>query len=80
MTTTLTATYDGKVLVPAGELDLPRNAIVRLRVERVDEAAPAAPEPNSIWAKLRKHSGVVRDLPSDYARNHDHYLHGAPRK
>ena len=80
MTTMLTATYDGKILVPASELDLPKNAIVRLRVESVQEAASAPVPAGSIWSKLRKHSGVARDLPCDYARNHDHYLHGATRK
>jgi len=24
--------------------------------------------------------GVIDDLPSDFARNHDHYLHGQPKK
>ena len=29
---------------------------------------------------LLRFSGIVDDLPSDMARNHDHYLHGRPRR
>jgi len=29
---------------------------------------------------LKKFAGVVRGLPSDMARNHDHYLHARPKK
>lgn len=25
-------------------------------------------------------AGAVNDLPTDMARNHDHYLHGQPKK
>ena len=28
----------------------------------------------------RKFAGSVRGLPSDMALNHDHYLHGLPKK
>jgi hypothetical protein len=41
MTTTLTATFDGKVLIPSGKLDLPRDTPLRLRVESpVDAPLP----------------------------------------
>jgi len=33
-----------------------------------------------IWTKLLKLAGTAKGLPSDLARNHDHYAHGAPRK
>lgn len=29
---------------------------------------------------LLSFSGVVKDGPSDLARNHDHYLHGTPKQ
>jgi len=41
--------------------------------------APAKDEP-SIWDKLKKYSGTVKGLPPDMARNHDHYIHGGPKK
>ncbi len=30
--------------------------------------------------RLLKLAGTVDDLPPDMARNHDHYIHGAPRR
>jgi len=29
---------------------------------------------------LLQFSGIVDDLPPDMAKNHDHYLHGRPKK
>jgi hypothetical protein len=31
-------------------------------------------------AWLMRYAGAVKGLPSDLARNHDHYIHGTPRK
>ena len=33
MTTTITAAFDGKVLIPSGKVDLPKGTVLRLRVE-----------------------------------------------
>ena len=30
--------------------------------------------------QLLRFAGVAKGLPSDLARNHDHYLHGLPKK
>jgi hypothetical protein len=30
--------------------------------------------------RLLKLAGTVDDLPADMARNHDHYIHGAPKQ
>lgn len=33
------------------------------------------------WGEVLKDViGKAEDLPSDFARNHDHYIHGAPKK
>jgi len=40
-----------------------------------DKEGPGAKE-----GEWRKFAGSVRGLPSDMALNHDHYLHGLPRK
>ena len=44
-----------------------------VRVEVVD---PIVKEP-TIWEKLQKYAGTVEGLPSDMARNHDHYINKA---
>lgn len=49
-------------------------------------AAPGtgATEPPSVWNKLVELGLAVErepcDLPSDLAANHDHYLHGLPKR
>ena len=35
---------------------------------------------NSLAAKLRAWSGCAKGLPSDLARQHDHYLYGVPKR
>ena len=39
----------------------------------------AAKKP-SLRERLIKLAGTVDDLPTDMARNHDHYIHGAPKQ
>lgn len=33
-----------------------------------------------IWEKLRSLAGTAKGLPEDFAANHDHYLHGLPKR
>jgi hypothetical protein len=34
----------------------------------------------SIWDKLQSLAGKAKGLPPDMAANHDHYLHGLPKR
>lgn len=37
--------------------------------------------PVRLWGEaLAEFAGVVQELPADYAGNHDHYLHGQPKR
>jgi len=47
---------------------------------RLHDLLQRSPEPSSrTWADaLKDVAGSARDLPADFANNHDHYLHGAP--
>jgi hypothetical protein len=40
----------------------------------------AATEKITLRDRLLKLAGTVDDLPPDMARNHDHYIHGTPKK
>ncbi len=40
---------------------------------------PSAKRP-TLRERLAKLAGTVDDLPADMARNHDHYIHGSPKK
>jgi len=78
-------TYRGRVI--NGVVVLEPGARLRegmdVRVEPVG-AAEDVTEPSQEGRQLREgllsFSGVVKDGPSDLARNHDHYLHGTPRR
>ena len=49
---------------------------VKARVEELVQTQP----PTAVWGVLAKWAGKAEGLPSDLAENHDHYLHGAPKK
>jgi hypothetical protein len=63
----------GTVILPS-DAKLPDGT--RVRVEPIEEI-PAA---ESIGKKLVKMAGILKDLPSDFAENHDHYVHGTPKR
>ena len=71
-------TYRGHVengmVVLDSPASLPEGAEVRVEV-----GAPGPQEP-TLGEKLMKYAGVCKGLPSDLARNHDHYLYGVPKK
>lgn len=49
--------------------------------ELLDSPARAEQQATPGWGqKLAKFAGSVEGLPADYAVNHDHYLHGAPKR
>ena len=54
-------------------LDLPNGT----RVEILPKPA-APPKPNLHF--LLKFAGRIKDLPPDAAAEHDHYIHGTPRR
>jgi len=62
------------VVVVDGTPDLPEGAEVRV------ELLPAGEQGSSLGQRLMRFAGVLRGLPPDLARNHDHYLYGVPRK
>jgi len=39
-----------------------------------------APPERSVWDALLEFAGTAEGLPPDLAENHDHYLHGAPKR
>ena len=54
-----------------------------VRVEPVGETegvAESPPETRRLREGLLAFSGLIKEGPPDLARNHDHYLHGTPRR
>lgn len=70
--------YQGKVTngvaVLEGGRSLPEGT--RVRIEPLNDE----PGNGTLGQRLMKFAGTVTGLPSDMAENHDHYLHGAPKK
>ncbi|HEY3874719.1 MAG TPA: hypothetical protein VGM92_04540 [Candidatus Kapabacteria bacterium] len=62
---------EGHVVLPP-DVDWPNGTI--LRVEPVQEEMPTLAE------LFKDFIGIADDLPPDLAMNHDHYLHGHPKK
>ncbi len=50
---------------------LPEGTVVRV--------TPVGAE-STLGQRLLKFAGTIEGLPPDMARNHDHYIHGTPKK
>jgi hypothetical protein len=57
---------------------LPEGATVRVLVETLDP--PPDDVGPTLFERLQHLDGVVKDLPPDFAAQHDHYLHGSPKR
>lgn len=68
-----TVTETGMIALPA-DAKLPAGTRVRVLPETEETSGPTLAE------TFKEFIGVCDDLPSDLARNHDHYAHGAPKK
>jgi predicted DNA-binding antitoxin AbrB/MazE fold protein len=77
MKRTITVVYDGEVLRPLEPVDLEPNTCYLLTV---DEALVAdEPQiPQAVTRILERATDL--GLPADLAAQHDHYLHGTPKR
>ena len=74
-----TATVENDTIKLPPGLHLPDGMMVS--VAAVESPRPADPEPRGTFAgRYQKYVGIADDLPPDFAQNHDHYLHGAPKR
>ena len=71
-------TYKGHVengvIVLDEDAKLPEGT--QVRIEREEDVSSL----ESLRRGLRRFSGAIKDMPPDMARNHDHYIHGTPKK
>ena len=63
---------NGQILLD-DSVALPEGAEVNVEVVENGEPKP------TIWDKLRAIAGTVEG-PEDWAENHDHYIHGTPKR
>lgn len=74
---------DGEVLVPDEPVDLKPGAKYRVSVKPLEEerGEDAGEEAEALRDFLLQWAGTMKgDYPRDLARNHDHYLHGGPKR
>jgi hypothetical protein len=72
-------TYRNGVVVLDGKPDLPEGAAVE--VSAVPERQPSDPaQPQASSESLEEFIGMAGDLPPDFAEEHDHYIHGTPKR
>jgi hypothetical protein len=45
-----------------------------------EDARSNGEQGQTLLESMRPIVGIVNDLPADFARNHDHYLHGQPKR
>jgi hypothetical protein len=71
---TVSAHFDGRVIVPDEPLDLPPNQALIVQIERVGGDALPSDESALTWLAANAVDSEV--LPTDLADRHDHYLYG----
>jgi hypothetical protein len=74
--------YDGTItngtIVLENGAQIPEGTRVKVIVPTESPAAPPADEPTMKW--MLKYAGKAVGLPADMAAQHDHYLHGTPKR
>jgi hypothetical protein len=61
-------------------VSLPDGTKVTILVQAQNPAASAAESLPSLFERLKSVAGKAHGLPADLAINHDHYLHGQPKR
>ena len=74
---TITARVHNRCIELPPEVDLPEGAEVRVTLPEV--AVPAA-DGLTLYDTLSGFIGMAQGLPEDFAAEHDHYLHGTPKR
>lgn len=72
---------DGAIVLDE-QVSLPEGVAVRLELlpDQPHAESEAAQKPTgNVWEALRALAGTVEG-PPDWARNHDHYLYGTPKR
>ena len=69
---------NGTIVLDSDE-KLPDGTRVEVAVKDPESFADTEKTP-TLSERLLKHAGTVSDLPVDMAEQHDHYIHGTPKR
>jgi hypothetical protein len=76
--------FHGRVIGGAVVIDppgaLPEGAEVQVHVVGPPPATTGEPEIPSLYDRFKDIIGQAKDLPPDFAAQHDHYIHGTPKR
>ena len=76
---TITAKVENDTIKLPADVHLPDGTEVT--IEPTVSLPEAASKSRGTFAeRYTKYVGIADSLPEDFARNHDHYLHGAPKR
>jgi hypothetical protein len=70
----LTGHVENGVVVFDSPVSLPDGTVVDIAVR------PAAESPVTHYDRYKEIIGAASGLPEDFAENHDHYIHGTPKR
>ena len=77
-------TYIGKVengvVVLPPEAKLADGTAVKLEPIPAAQGLSGEQARESFYDRYKEFDGIFKDLPADFAENHDHYLHGTPKR
>ena len=73
MSETITAHFDGNVIVPDEPIELPVGQRLRVRLEVAEPSAAR-------FAELLQFAADLPDAPTDLAAQHDHHLYGTAKR
>jgi hypothetical protein len=59
---------------------LPDGTKVRIAPVKKKKQKKKRKAKSSLGEIFLRHAGTIEGLPNDFAENHDHYIHGCPKK
>ncbi len=65
---------NGVIVLDDGVPSLPEGTKVRIEAVSIEDAI------RDLSRRLVAIAGTAKDLPSDFAEQHDHYIHGLPKR
>lgn len=75
--------FEGTVVngtvVPDEPIGLAEGTRVEFTVKSAKESEPS-PTGTTVGQRMMKLAGLIKDMPTDFAAEHDHYIHGTPRR
>jgi predicted DNA-binding antitoxin AbrB/MazE fold protein len=77
---TIHAIYENGLFRPTVPVNLPDNTKVELDIRPQPKTAEQTATTEPTLGGLLKYAGALNDLPPDMAAQHDHYIHGTPKR